>query len=150
MKNGLPVSCPIGAGVFLGTLANAGVGQKTGGERVPSMAVLSRVGNQKYVLLFGRPAISFANLYWACRHIVPGLRTMDQCQSYEIQRGRNQSMATVPSYAEQQASLKEKGLIESLMDFSFQRMVTPCMLKMLYSLHLLLGLIIAIGFVFKG
>jgi hypothetical protein len=36
------------------------------------------------------------------------------------------------------------------MDFSFQRMVTPRMLKMLYSLHLLMGLIIAIGFVFKG
>ncbi len=59
-------------------------------------------------------------------------------------------MATVPSYVEQQTSPKEKGLIENLMDFSFQRMVTPRMLKMLYSLHLLLGLIIAIGFVFKG
>ncbi len=59
-------------------------------------------------------------------------------------------MAIASSYAEQQASLKEKGLIENLMDFSFQRMVTPRMLKTLYSLHLLLGLIIAIGFVFKG
>ncbi len=59
-------------------------------------------------------------------------------------------MAIASSYAEQQASLKEKGLIENLMDFSFQRMVTPRMLKMLYSLHLLLGLIVAIGFVFKG
>jgi len=75
---------------------------------------------------------------------------MDQCQSYEFSEGGTKSMATVPSYVEQQASLKEKGLIESLMDFSFQRMVTPRMLKMLYSLHLLLGLIIAIGFVFKG
>src|SRR5215471_4562727 len=64
--------------------------------------------------------------------------------------GGTKSMATVPSYVEQQASLKEEGLIESLMDFSFQRMVTPRMLKMLYSLHLLLGLTIAIGFVFKG
>jgi uncharacterized protein DUF4282 len=59
-------------------------------------------------------------------------------------------MSIASSYAEQQASLKEKGLIESLMDFSFQRMVTPRMLKTLYGLHLLLGLIIAIGFVFKG
>lgn len=59
-------------------------------------------------------------------------------------------MAIASSYAEQQASLKEKGLIENLMDFSFQRMVTPRMLKTLYSLHLLLGLIVAVGFVFKG
>jgi len=59
-------------------------------------------------------------------------------------------MATVPTYVEQQASPKEKGLMENLMDFSFQRMVTPRMLKTLYSLHLLLGLIIAIGFAFKG
>jgi len=59
-------------------------------------------------------------------------------------------MAIASSYAGQQASLKEKGLIENLMDFSFQRMVTPRMLKTLYSLHLLLGLIIAIGFAFKG
>ena len=56
-------------------------------------------------------------------------------------------MATQPSYVEQQASPKEKGLMGNLMDFSFQRMVTPRMLKMLYSLHLLLGLIIATGFV---
>ena len=59
-------------------------------------------------------------------------------------------MATLPSYVEQQASPKEKGLLQNLMDFSFQRMVTPRMLKMLYSLHLLLGLVVAIGFVFKG
>jgi hypothetical protein len=59
-------------------------------------------------------------------------------------------MATVPSYVEQQAIAQEKGLMENLMDFSFQRMMTPRMLKMLYSLHLLLGLIIATGFVFNG
>ena len=56
-------------------------------------------------------------------------------------------MATAPSYVEQQAIPREKGLIGELMDFSVQRMVTPRMLKMLYSVHLLLGLIFATGFV---
>jgi hypothetical protein len=36
------------------------------------------------------------------------------------------------------------------MDFSFERMLTPRMLKMLYGVHLLIGLIAAIWFVFKG
>ena len=36
------------------------------------------------------------------------------------------------------------------MDFSFERMVTPRMLKMLYGLHLLMGLVAAIWFVFNG
>jgi hypothetical protein len=58
-------------------------------------------------------------------------------------------MATIPSYFEDQA-VQEKGLAESLMDFSFQRMVTPRMLRMLYGLHLLLGLIVAIAFTFNG
>jgi hypothetical protein len=58
-------------------------------------------------------------------------------------------MATIPSYVEDQA-VQEKGLVESLMDFSFQRMVTPRMLRMLYGLHLLLGLIVAIAFTFNG
>jgi hypothetical protein len=58
-------------------------------------------------------------------------------------------MATMSSYVEHQ-SVREKNLAESLMDFSFQRAVTPRMLKMLYGLHLLLGLIIAIVFTFNG
>lgn len=59
-------------------------------------------------------------------------------------------MATAPSYVEQQAIPREKSLIENLMDFSFERMVTPRMLKMLYGLHLLMGLVAAIWFVFNG
>lgn len=59
-------------------------------------------------------------------------------------------MATVPSYVEQHGIPQEKGLMEHLVDFSFQSMVTPRMLKMLYSIHLLLGLIVATGFVFNG
>lgn len=59
-------------------------------------------------------------------------------------------MATVPAYAEQTSIPRESGVIGTLVDFSFQRMATPRMLKMIYGLHLLLGLIVAIGFVFKG
>ncbi len=59
-------------------------------------------------------------------------------------------MATAPSYVEQQGIPREKGVIENLVDFSLQRMVTPRMLKMLYSLHLLLGLIVTTGFVHNG
>lgn len=59
-------------------------------------------------------------------------------------------MATAPSYVEQQTLPREKSLIEHLMDFSFQRMVTPRMLKMLYGVHLLVGLVAAIWFVFSG
>jgi Domain of unknown function (DUF4282) len=59
-------------------------------------------------------------------------------------------MATVPAYAEQTTMPRESGVLGNLMDFSFQRMATPRMLKMIYGLHLLLGLIVAIGFVFKG
>ncbi len=43
-------------------------------------------------------------------------------------------MATAPSYVEQQTIAREKSLIENLMDFSFERMVTPRILKMLYGL----------------
>ena len=59
-------------------------------------------------------------------------------------------MATAPSYVEQQTIAREKNLIENLMDFSFERMVTPRMLKMLYGLHLLMGLVAAVWFVFNG
>jgi Domain of unknown function (DUF4282) len=59
-------------------------------------------------------------------------------------------MSTVPTYVEQQAIPRESGVLENLMDFSFERMVTPRMLKMIYGLHLLLGLVVAIGFVLKG
>jgi len=60
-------------------------------------------------------------------------------------------MATAPSYIEEgQAIPRENGLIENLMDFSFRRMVTPSMLKMLYSVHLLIGLVAAVWCVFSG
>jgi hypothetical protein len=59
-------------------------------------------------------------------------------------------MATAPTYAEQQAIPREKNLIENLMDFSFERMLTPRMLKILYGVHLLIGLIAAVWFVFSG
>ena len=59
-------------------------------------------------------------------------------------------MSTAPSYVEGQAIPRENGLIENLMDFSFQRLVTPRMLKMLYSVHLLIGLVAAVWFVFTG
>ncbi len=58
-------------------------------------------------------------------------------------------MVTAPSYPEQQIIAREKGLLENLMDFSFEQMVTPRMLKTLYGVHLLLGLIAAIWFVFS-
>ena len=59
-------------------------------------------------------------------------------------------MATAPSYVEREAVPRENGLIENLMDFSFQRLVTPRMLKLLYSVHLLVGLVAAVWFVFTG
>ena len=60
-------------------------------------------------------------------------------------------MATVPSYIEEgQAIPRENSLIENLLDFSFKRMVTPSMLKILYSVHLLIGLIAAVWCVFTG
>jgi hypothetical protein len=59
-------------------------------------------------------------------------------------------MATAPSYIEEQSIPRENGLIENLMDFSFQRLVTPRLLKMLYGVHLLIGLIAAVWFVFTG
>jgi hypothetical protein len=63
---------------------------------------------------------------------------------------RNYAMATAPTYAEQPAIPREKTPIENLMDFSFDRMLTPRMLKMLYGVHLLIGLIAAVWFVFSG
>jgi hypothetical protein len=59
-------------------------------------------------------------------------------------------MSTAPSYVEQQTIAREKNLIENLLDFSFERMVTPHMLKLLYGVHLLIGLIAAVWFVFSG
>jgi hypothetical protein len=60
-------------------------------------------------------------------------------------------MATAPSYIEEGHAIpRENGLIEGLMDFSFQRLVTPRMLKMLYSVHLLIGLVAAVWMVFSG
>ena len=59
-------------------------------------------------------------------------------------------MATAPSYIEGQALPRENGLIENLMDFSFQRLVTPRLLKLLYSVHLLIRLVAAVWFVFSG
>jgi hypothetical protein len=40
-----------------------------------------------------------------------------------------------------------KGMWEGLMDFSFQTYATPRMLKFLYALHLLVGLIAAVAWV---
>jgi hypothetical protein len=51
-------------------------------------------------------------------------------------------MASVPSYVEQQALPRQKSLIENLLDFSFERMMTPRMLKLLYGA--------AVWFVFSG
>jgi hypothetical protein len=59
-------------------------------------------------------------------------------------------MATAPTYIEQQAIPRGNSLAENLMDFSFERLVTPRMLKMLYGMHLLIGLIAAVWFVFNG
>jgi hypothetical protein len=59
-------------------------------------------------------------------------------------------MASAPSYAEQQALPREKSVIENLLDFSFERMMTPRMLKVLYGVHLLMGLVAAVWFVFSG
>lgn len=59
-------------------------------------------------------------------------------------------MATAPSYMEGQAISRENGLIENLLDFSFQQYVTPRMLKLLYSVHLMIGFVAAVWFVFSG
>jgi hypothetical protein len=59
-------------------------------------------------------------------------------------------MATAPTYIEGEAIPRENGLIENIMDFSFQKLVTPRLLKLLYSVHLLIGLIAAVWFVFTG
>jgi hypothetical protein len=59
-------------------------------------------------------------------------------------------MATAPSYVQEQVITRGNGLIENLMDFSFQRFVTPRMLKMLYGVHLLIGLVAAVWYVFSG
>jgi hypothetical protein len=40
-----------------------------------------------------------------------------------------------------------KGMLEGLMDFSFRIYATPKMLKFLYALHLLIGLIAAVAWV---
>jgi hypothetical protein len=39
------------------------------------------------------------------------------------------------------------GMVEGLMDFSFRRYATPRMLKFLYAIHLLAGLIAGVGWV---
>jgi hypothetical protein len=59
-------------------------------------------------------------------------------------------MATAPSYVQGQALPREYGLIENLADFSFQRYATPRMLKSLYSVHLLIGFVAAVWYVFSG
>jgi len=45
---------------------------------------------------------------------------------------------------------EEKGFIESLLDFSFRSCVATKYAKLLYALHLLAGLIVAIGLVLNG
>jgi len=44
----------------------------------------------------------------------------------------------------------EKGMFELLMDFSFEELATPRMMKLLYGVHLLLGLVVAVGVVLNG
>lgn len=46
--------------------------------------------------------------------------------------------------------IEEKGFFESLVDFSFRHNVTARYAKLLYALHLLLGLVVAIWMVFNG
>jgi len=74
----------------------------------------------------------------------------DDLPARKIYFGGTTPMATAPSYMEQQVVPRQNGLIENLMDFSFQRLVTPRMLKMLYGVHLLIGLVAAVWFVFSG
>lgn len=45
---------------------------------------------------------------------------------------------------------EKKGFWESLMDFSFRERLTPRMAKLLYALHLLLGLVVAIALVLSA
>lgn len=45
---------------------------------------------------------------------------------------------------------EKKGFWESLLDFSFRECLTPRMTQLLYALHLLAGLIVAIGWVIMG
>jgi len=45
---------------------------------------------------------------------------------------------------------EQKGFFELLMDFSFQHSMTARYAKLLYALHLLVGLIVAIWQVFNG
>ena len=45
---------------------------------------------------------------------------------------------------------EDKGFFETLLDFSFQHFVAQKYVKLLYALHLLVGLIAAIGIVFNG
>ncbi len=59
-------------------------------------------------------------------------------------------MATAPTYVEQHSIPRENGLLQNLMDFSFQRMLTPRILKLLYGVHLLIGLVAAVWVVFSG
>ena len=42
---------------------------------------------------------------------------------------------------------EEKGFFQGLLDFSFRSYVTPKILRLLYALHLLFGLIVAVGVV---
>ncbi len=45
---------------------------------------------------------------------------------------------------------EEKGLLESLLDFSFRETVGKRYVKLLYALHLLLGLVAAVALVVTG
>lgn len=59
-------------------------------------------------------------------------------------------MASAPTFVEQHSIPRGNGLIDNLTDLSFQRMLTPRILKLLYGIHLLAGLVGAIWFVFSG
>jgi hypothetical protein len=59
-------------------------------------------------------------------------------------------MATAPTYVEQQMIPRENTLFAGLVDFSFRRLITPRMLGLLYGLHLLIGFVAAVWYVFNG
>ena len=59
-------------------------------------------------------------------------------------------MATAPTFVEQHSVPRGNGLIDNLTDLSFQRMMTPRILKLLYGVHLLAGLVAAVWYVFSG
>jgi Domain of unknown function (DUF4282) len=59
-------------------------------------------------------------------------------------------MASTTHVFEGTHTAEQKGFFERLLDFSFTAFITQKYAKLLYGLHLLLGLIVATWFVFNG